>query len=140
MGDLLQSGVDAGEIVKADTIEALADKMGVPRDAVKQSVDAYNASVESKKDALGRDASMLTRKIEAAPFYATRFAMARHHTMGGVLINARAQVIDRDGEVIPGLYAAGEVTGGVHGNNRVGGNGIADAFTFGLIAGRNAVK
>lgn len=140
VGDLLQSGVDAGEIVKADTIEALADKMGVPRDAVKQSVDAYNASVDSKKDALGRDASMLTRKIEAAPFYATRFAMARHHTMGGVLINARAQVIDRDGEVIPGLYAAGEVTGGVHGNNRVGGNGIADAFTFGLIAGRNAVK
>jgi urocanate reductase len=58
----------------------------------------------------------------------------------GVLINGKAQVIDRDGTVIPGLYAAGEVTGGIHGNNRVGGNGIADIFTFGLIAGRNAAK
>lgn len=140
VGDLLQSGIDSGEIVKADTIVELAKKIKVPAKSLKKSIDSYNSAVESKKDLLGRDQSMLLNKIIKAPFYATRFAMARHHTMGGVLINGKAQVIDRDGTVIPGLYAAGEVTGGIHGNNRVGGNGIADIFTFGLIAGRNAAK
>lgn len=64
--------------------------------------------------------------------------MAVHHTMGGIKINPRAQVIDRYGKMISGLFAAGEVTGGIHGTNRVGGNAIADIFTFGQIAGRNA--
>ncbi len=66
--------------------------------------------------------------------------MKHHHTMGGVIINTDAQVIDRHGNVIPGLYAAGEVTGGIHGTNRVGGNAMADIFTYGRIAGENAAK
>ena len=66
--------------------------------------------------------------------------MKRHHTMGGVIINKDAQVIDRRGNVIPGLYAAGEVTGGIRGTNRVGGNATADIFTYGRIAGVNAAK
>ena len=66
--------------------------------------------------------------------------MKRHHTMGGVIINKDAQVIDRHGNVIPGLYAAGEVTGGIHGSNRIGGNAIADIFTFGRIAGEGAAS
>ena len=96
--------------------------------------------MDDKADALGRDPKMLVHKIETGPFYAARFAMARHHTMGGVLINEDAQVIDRKGNVIPGLLAAGEVTGGIHGNNRIGGNGIADIFTFGRFAGLTATK
>ncbi len=64
--------------------------------------------------------------------------MSVHHTMGGVEINTKAQAIDRHGKVIPGLYAAGEVTGGIHGSNRVGGNAIADIMVFGRIAGANA--
>ena len=66
--------------------------------------------------------------------------MKRHHTMGGVIINKDAQVIDRRGNVVPGLYAAGEVTGGIHGTNRAGGNAMADIFTYGRIAGVNAAK
>ena len=66
--------------------------------------------------------------------------MKRHHTMGGVIINKDAQVIDRRGNVVPGLYAAGEVTGGIHGTNRVGGNAMADIFTYGRITGVNAAK
>lgn len=63
-----------------------------------------------------------------------------HHTMGGIKINPRAEVISVDGEVIPGLYAAGEVTGGIHGTNRLGGNALADINVFGKIAGENAAK
>ncbi|MBR2571025.1 MAG: FAD-binding protein, partial [Clostridia bacterium] len=61
-----------------------------------------------------------------------------HHTMGGVAINPNAEVLDGSDQPIPGLYAAGEVTGGVHAGNRLGGNAIADCFVFGRIAGRNA--
>ena len=60
--------------------------------------------------------------------------------MGGVEINAETQAIDTDGNVIPGLYAAGEVTGGIHAGNRLGGNAIADVIVFGRIAGENAAK
>ena len=61
-----------------------------------------------------------------------------HHTMGGIKINDNAEVINTDGDVIPGLFAAGEVTGGVHGNNRLGGNAVADFTIFGRIAGQAA--
>ncbi len=61
-----------------------------------------------------------------------------HHTMGGVKIDTSAEVLDKDGSVIPGLFAAGEVTGGVHGGNRLGGNAVADIIVFGRIAGTNA--
>ncbi len=60
------------------------------------------------------------------------------HTMGGLLINADTEVLDQEGEAIPGLYAAGEVTGGIHGSNRLGGNAIADVMTFGRKAGEMA--
>ncbi len=63
-----------------------------------------------------------------------------HHTMGGVEINEKAQVINTKGNPIPGLYAAGEVTGGIHGTNRLGGNALADITVFGRIAGENAAK
>lgn len=63
-----------------------------------------------------------------------------HHTMGGIKINTNAQMVGTDGKVIPGLYAAGEVTGGIHGLNRLGGNAIADVMTFGRTAGTNVVK
>ena len=64
--------------------------------------------------------------------------MKRHHTMGGVIINKDAQVIDRRGNVVPGLYAAGEVTGTTHGTNRLGGNAYTDIMVFGRIAGDGA--
>ncbi|MEF9997352.1 MAG: FAD-binding protein, partial [Burkholderiaceae bacterium] len=63
-----------------------------------------------------------------------------HHTMGGLRINPQAQVIDIWGKPIPKLYAAGEVTGGVHGSNRLGSNAIPDCVTFGRVAGVSAAK
>ena len=74
------------------------------------------------------------------PFYAIRLWPRVHHTMGGLEINTKAQVLDANGKVIPGLYAAGETTGGIHGSNRLGGNAIADIMTFGRDAGTHAAK
>lgn len=130
----------AGTLFIGNTIEELAGKMGVPADALKKTIDEYNKAVDTKVDPFGRNPNMLVNKIEKAPFYSGRIVMARHHTMGGVCINVKTQVLDRHGKVIPGLYAAGEITGGIHGTNRVGGNAIADVFTFGRIAGAEVMK
>lgn len=115
--------------------------MGVPADALKKTIDEYNSFVEKKIDPkFGKADRNLAFKIEKAPFWASLSGMAVHHTMGGVRINGEAKVIDRQGEVIPGLFAAGEITGGIHGSNRVGGNAILDIHVFGRIAGRSAAK
>ncbi|WP_237978389.1 FAD-dependent oxidoreductase [Mesosutterella porci] len=132
-----EASIKAGEAWKCQTLDELAQKMGVPVDVFKKTVAEYNRGVDEKKDALGRSPTVMT-KLEKAPFYAGRASMAVHHTMGGILIDVKARVIDRRLRVIPGLYAAGETTGGIHGTNRVGGNAIADIFTFGRIAGRSA--
>ncbi|WP_290432925.1 flavocytochrome c [uncultured Parasutterella sp.] len=135
-----EAALKAGTLYHADTIEDLAKKTGLPAKELKEAVDTYNKAVDTKKDPFGRAETVLVNKIIKAPFYAGRVTMKRHHTMGGVIINKDAQVIDRHGNVIPGLYAAGEVTGGIHGTNRVGGNAMADIFTYGRIAGVNAAK
>lgn len=135
-----EAALKAGTLYYADTIEDLAKKTSLPAKELKEAVDTYNKAVDTKKDPFGRAETVLVNKIIKAPFYAGRVTMKRHHTMGGVIINKDAQVIDRHGNVIPGLYAAGEVTGGIHGTNRVGGNAMADIFTYGRIAGVNAAK
>ena len=81
---------------------------------------------------------MCIRDRSTAPYYAIKIAPGIHHTMGGLKINTDAQVLDTDGSIIPGLYAAGEATGGVHGGNRIGGNAVCDFVVFGRIAGSNA--
>ena len=129
-----------GDAISAPTLEELAVKLQIPAENLKRAVAEYNKAVETKKDPLGRKPQVLVNKIEKAPFYCGRLTMAVHHTMGGLEINARAQVMDRYQKPIPGLYAAGEVTGGVHGTNRVGGNAVAEIFTIGRMAGQNAAK
>ena len=76
--------------------------------------------------------------LSTAPFYAIQIAPGIHHTMGGIKIDTATHVIDTEGKVIPALFAAGEVTGGVHGGNRIGGNAVCDVGVFGRIAGANA--
>ena len=90
------------------------------------------------RDPLGKSPDELRHKLVKPPFWACYAAMTVHYTMGGVRINARAEVLDGRGRPIPGLWAAGEVTGGIHGRNRMGANGINDALVFGRIAGRRA--
>ncbi|MCI6530073.1 MAG: flavocytochrome c, partial [Mesosutterella sp.] len=129
---------NTGDAFKADSLDDLALKIQIPAENLKRAVAQYNEAVDTKKDPLGRKPTVLVQKIEKAPFYAGRLTMAVHHTMGGIEINTKAQVIDRRGKPIPHLYAAGEVTGGIHGTNRVGGNAVAEIFTMGRIAGTNA--
>ena len=106
-----------GFLVEGETLEALAEALGMPADALVASVDQYNTYVETGVDEAFSRQDM-PRALAVGPFYAVEVAPAIHHTMGGVKINTSAEVLSESGNVIPGLYAAGEVTGGVHGNNR----------------------
>ena len=138
-GQSIQDWVDSGRLVEANTIEELAEKIGVPADNLQAAIDTFNKAVTGEQaDPLGRKVFQYT--FDKAPYYAGTAQAKVHHTMGGVEINANAEVLDTNGNVIPGFFAAGEVTGGIHGANRLGGNAIADIVVFGQIAGQNAVK
>ncbi len=131
-------GEREGTSWQADTIAGLARQMQVPPETLEKTVADYNRAIDTKHDPFGREQWMLMKKIIRPPFYASRMRMSIHYTMGGIAIDTQARVLDRRDRPIPGLYAAGEVTAGVHGSNRVGGNGVLDAFVFGRIAGKSA--
>ncbi len=129
--------VAEGRAFKADTLEDLAKQIDVDPANLVASVEGFNKAVEAGgNDPMGR--KLFMDKIDTAPFYAGGRMPTVHHTMGGIQINTDAQVLSKDGAVIKGLYAAGEVTGGVHGTNRLGGNALADITVFGRIAGKSA--
>ncbi len=135
----IDSLVEAGRAYKADTLEELAKLIGVDVDNFVKSIETFNEAVEGTiKDEFGR--TLFANKIDTAPFYAGARVPTVHHTMGGVKINENAQVMDVNDQVIKGLYAAGEVTGGIHGSNRLGGNALADITVFGKIAGESAAS
>ncbi|MCI5957252.1 MAG: flavocytochrome c [Clostridiales bacterium] len=139
-----KSSVIAGYIKKGFTVTGadyaeLAAAMGVDADAFAATMDAWNACVESKTDAEFSRTSF-ANPLNTAPYYAIKVTAGIHHTMGGLKINTAAEVLNANSEAIPGLYAAGEVTGGVHGANRLGGNAVADFVVFGRIAGASAVE
>ena len=126
-----------GYIYQASTLDDLAKQAGINPEGLKATVARYNELVASGEDVdFHKDEMEL--KIEKAPFYCVPLSPTLHHTMGGLKINTEAQVLRNDGTVIKGLYAAGEVTGGLHGTNRVGGNALTDCVVFGRIAGKNA--
>ena len=124
--------------VAADTLEELAEKIGVPADALIQSVEEFNSYVDgTATDPLGRIVFQ-GKKVETGPFYAYPRSPAVHHTMGGVLIDEYCRALNADNQPVPGLYCAGEITGVLHGGNRIGGNAIVDFVVFGRIAGESA--
>lgn len=129
---------EAGHIYYADTLEELAEEMGVPVDVFVAEMEKYNSYVENLNDPDFGKSNFGDDKIDQAPFCATPRSPSLHHTMGGIEINVNAEVIDTEGNVISGLYAAGEVTGGIHGGNRLGGNATADITVFGRVAGSSA--
>jgi len=146
-GESMADLVASGRALKADTLEELASLMGVPAENLVKSVDEYNrycigGDLEGQTDEFGRtlfaDTDGVNNGINNAPFYAAVRVPTVHHTMGGVQINENAEVLDTNGNVIPGLLAAGEVTGGIHGTNRLGGNALTDTVVFGRIAGASA--
>lgn len=138
-GVIRERGYDPGDAWSADTLEELAEKMMVDPAVFKKTIEDFNAGVDARKDALGKAPDML-RKIERAPFYAGYAGMSCHHTMGGIVINKKTQVLDRRGNVIPHLHAVGELTGDIHGTNRLGGKTICDIFTFGRLTGIHVAK
>ena len=122
---------------KADTLEELAEKLGITDTAAfVESVKRYNECVAAGKDLdFGKVMASTMVKIEEGPYYALPQFPSVHHTMGGLVIDTMTRVLDIYGQPIEGLYAAGEVTGGVHGTNRLGSNADADACGFGYISG-----
>ncbi len=141
-GAKMKDMIDLGRVVPADTLEELAKKLNMPVENLKKSIDDYNKIVAGEyKDPLGFVANnKADKQMTEGPWYACEKVPTVHHTMGGLQINTKAQVLDKDGKVIPGLYAAGETTGGIHGSNRLGGNAIADIMVFGRTAGTSAAK
>ncbi|WP_019422174.1 flavocytochrome c [Paenibacillus sp. OSY-SE] len=124
-----------GFVKTKDKIKALAEEIGVPADQLQKTLDSWNSAVKNKKDAeFGRKTGM-DHDLTAAPYYAIKIGPGIHYTMGGVRINTNTEVLDKDGKTIPGLFAAGEVTGGLHGENRIGGNSVAEIIIFGRQAG-----
>ena len=139
-GATIEDMVAQGAVIEADTLEALAQKTGMDAAKLQASIDGYNAVVRGEKeDELGFKAdNKADVEMTQGPWYACKKVVTVHHTMGGLKINPSTEVLSTTGEVIDGLYACGECTGGIHGSNRLGGNAIADCMTFGRLAGQMA--
>ena len=140
-GETANQLVEAGRAVKADTLDELAALMNVDAENLKATIAEYNeycigGAKEGETDQFGR--TLFGAPIDTAPFYAGARVPTVHHTMGGVRIDTLARVYNESGEIIENLYAAGEVTGGIHGTNRLGGNALTDTVVFGRIAGESA--
>ncbi len=130
--------LEKGDVVKADTLEKLAEKLEIDVDNFVAEIEKYNSYVDNQHDPDFDKSNFGDYKVEVAPFYATPRSPSVHHTMGGLKIDTSARVINTEGEAVPGFYAAGEVTGGIHAGNRLGGNAIADIIVFGRKAGESA--
>ncbi|MGM0126330.1 urocanate reductase [Enterococcus sp. AZ194] len=126
-------------LFECSTLSEAAEKTGVDAKTLEATVKQFNGYVKDEKDP-DFEKTGVFNKIEEGPFYIQKVVPSTHHTMGGLTINTDAQVLDTDGKAIPNLYAAGEVTGGIHGTNRLGGNAITDIIVFGRIAGSNVAK
>ena len=134
---VIQGYIKKGYTVTGEPYEELGKAMGVDEAAFAETMNTWNGYVDAKNDPdFGR--TSFANKLDTAPYYAIKVTAGVHHTMGGLTINTNTEVLKEDGSVIPGLFAAGEVTGGVHGANRLGGNAVADFTVFGRIAGKAA--
>ena len=126
-----------GAVREAANLEEIAQAMEIPGEKLRETLRRYNESVDRNRDDLfGR--TVFTQRIDTPPYYFGEEHFAVHFTCGGLAIDAHARVLDRSGTPIPGLFAAGETTGGIHGRDRLGGNRLIDCFVFGRIAGEEA--
>lgn len=127
-----------GLVVSASSPRELAAKLGMDEHAFLATLERYNGFVEKQHDDDFGRTTALRAPINEGPFHAIQIAPGVHHTMGGVTINTQTEVLNAEHQVIPGAYAAGEVVGGIHGGNRIGGNAVADIIIFGTLAGHQA--
>lgn len=136
---VIKGYISRGYTLEGATFEQLAKTIDVPADEFAKTMNNWNKYVAERKDP-DFNRTSFAQPLDKAPFYAIKVTAGIHHTMGGLKIDKNAQVLKGDGSIIPGLFAAGEITGGVHGGNRLGGNAVADFVIFGRIAGQNAAK
>ena len=136
----IEKYVTNGLTVQGDTIEELAGKIGIDPAVLAKTLEDWNQAVKDQNDPLFGRTTGMDNDLSTPPYYAIKIAPGIHHTMGGVKIDTSAEVISTEGTAIPGLFAAGEVTGGVHGGNRLGGNAVADIVIFGRIAAQSAIE
>ncbi|MFW8054258.1 flavocytochrome c [Vagococcus fluvialis] len=127
-----------GFVTKAESVEGLAKELKIDEKALAETVKTWNDAVANKKDTEFKRETGMDNALEGKEFYAIKIAPGIHYTMGGVKINAKTEVLDKDGKAIPGLFAAGEVTGGLHGENRIGGNSVGDIIVFGRESGKQS--
>ncbi len=139
--ELIQIALSHGYACKADSLEDLAQMAGIEKTAFLKTMAAYNEAARTQNTkSLPVPKIIIGQPVEKAPFYAVPLTTTIHHTMGGLKINEKTEVLNEKGEPIPGLYAAGEVTGGIHGSNRLGRNALTDLLVFGYIAGQEVAK
>lgn len=137
--NVIQGYIKKGYTTQGESYATLAEALQIDPTAFETTMNEWNAAVEAKTDSqFGR--TSFASPLNTAPYYAIKVTPGVHHTMGGLKINSEAEVLTADGNKIPGLFAAGEVTGGVHGANRLGGNAVADFVVFGRIAGKQAAS
>ncbi|MHB9327844.1 flavocytochrome c [Phytobacter ursingii] len=129
-----------GFVTSASSPRQLAEKLGMDYHAFLATLERYNGFVEQQHDSDFGRTTALRNPINEGPFHAIRIAPGVHHTMGGVTINTETAVLNKQQQVIPGAFAAGEVAGGIHGSNRIGGNAVADIIIFGSLAGHHAAN
>ncbi|CAH0302820.1 Fumarate reductase flavoprotein subunit [Rahnella aquatilis] len=129
-----------GFVISGSSPRDLAAKLEMNSDAFLATLESYNVAVDKQHDTEFGRKTALRHPINQGPFYAIRIAPGVHHTMGGVTINTETCVLDAQQQVLGGAFAAGEVVGGIHGGNRIGGNAVADIIIFGILAGQNAAK
>lgn len=127
-----------GLVTSASSPRALAAALGMDEQAFLATLERYNGFVEKQHDDDFGRTTALRAPINEGPFHAIQIAPGVHHTMGGVTVNTQTEVLNTEHQVIPGAYAAGEVVGGIHGENRIGGNAVADIIIFGTLAGHQA--
>lgn len=138
-GDNIDELVEEGVVFRADTIAELAEQIDIDPAILQDTHDTFNRYAEAGDDAdFGR--TLFGNPLETPPFFASPRVPTVHHTMGGLKINLQTEVLNEANEPVPGLYAAGEVTGGIHGANRLGGNALVDIHVFGRVAGETAAK
>ncbi|WP_297609162.1 FAD-dependent oxidoreductase [uncultured Sutterella sp.] len=132
-------GVETGDAFVARSIPELARAMGMPPEALSETIQRYNDGIEIQRDAFGKNLVRASR-IATPPFWGCYAGMTRHACQGGIRVDAWSRVLRPDGSVIPGLYAAGEAAGSLHGDNQMGGNGLSDCLTFGRLAGADIAR
>lgn len=129
--------IDMKIIQQSESLEALSEVIRVPKESLVETVNRYNEFVKTGYDEdFGRKSLMIS--LEEGPYYVVAVIPGVHYCMGGIVINEKAMVLNEDGQPIKGLYASGEATNGIHGQNRLGGNSLIEAIVFGRIAGKNA--